>query len=570
MLGALLLGGLAFLAWRRSGPQAPGGAAAEVVRVAVLPFENRGDSADAYFADGMAEAVRAKLTSLPGMAVMARASSESYAKTSTPLETIARELGVDFLLAGTVRWARTGEGGSRVQVNPELIAIVRGRPETRWQQAFDAPVTDVFQVQGDIAAKVAGELNVHLAPQDAQQLTRRPTANLAAYDAYLKGMAVRGWDLGSVRRAAAHFREAALLDSSFAAAWANWARNLAFIAATPSVGTPALRDSVLRILARALALDSTSWDAYRARMQVAHSLTNDETEVAAALSAALARHPNNPMLTRAAGVTANINGNLDSAVVLLARAVDRDPRAGLMRRQYGEFLNHIGQDAKAREQLRFALSLAPGDFTTLKVVAQTWITAGNLDSARQTIAAALDGPDGALFGAFLATEQLQWLLSPAQQDAVLQLPASAFSGDSGGRALAFAAMYRARGDTANARRWGEEAYRLLDAGGSATGVARSTAALALAHQRRFAEAISEGKQGLMSAPAIRVKDTQLPLAAIYAMSNEPERALDALEAAVAAFPSRLIVGVAQLDPTFAPLRGNPRLAALGGNVRSEK
>src|SRR2546426_8093493 len=94
-----------------------------------------------------------------------------------------------FRSTGTVRWPKV-PAGNRVQVSPELIEVkTAGAPESRWQQPFDAAVTDVFQVQADIASKVANALNVVLGGAEQQTLAARPTENLAAYDAYLKGEA---------------------------------------------------------------------------------------------------------------------------------------------------------------------------------------------------------------------------------------------------------------------------------------------------------------------------------------------------------------------------------------------
>jgi non-specific serine/threonine protein kinase len=77
---------------------------------------------------------------------------------------------------------------SRVRVSPELVEIASGRaPTTKWQEPFDAALTDVFQVQADIAARVAGALGVALGAKQRQALATKPTANLAAYDVYLKG-----------------------------------------------------------------------------------------------------------------------------------------------------------------------------------------------------------------------------------------------------------------------------------------------------------------------------------------------------------------------------------------------
>ena len=126
----------------------------------------------------------------PGLAVIARASSNEYRKTTKAPQQIARELGADYLLTATVRWEKAGGGPSRVRVSPELIRVEPGAaPTTKWQQPFDASLTDVFQVQADIATKVASALNAALGDSVRHELAAKPTANLAAYDAYLKGEA---------------------------------------------------------------------------------------------------------------------------------------------------------------------------------------------------------------------------------------------------------------------------------------------------------------------------------------------------------------------------------------------
>jgi TolB-like protein len=170
----------AFVAWYRYSSVTAG-----TKRLAVLPFENLGAATDEYFADGMTDEVRGKLASLDDLQVTARSSAMQYKKTAgkTP-EQIGRELGVDFLLTGTVRWQGTG-GTRRVRVSPELIRVSDGT--SRWQQPFDTEMNDVFQVQADIASRVAQALDVALGATTKQQLSERPTANLAAYDAFLRG-----------------------------------------------------------------------------------------------------------------------------------------------------------------------------------------------------------------------------------------------------------------------------------------------------------------------------------------------------------------------------------------------
>src|SRR5712692_71181 len=148
-----------------------------------------------------------------------------YRKTAKSPRDIAQELGVRYLLTGTVRWAKVPAGSNRVQVSPELIEIkAAGAPESRWQQPFDAAVTDVFQVQADIASNVANALSVTLGRAEQHALAARPTENLAAYDAYLKGEAAwQAQDWPTSQRAADLYAQAVGLDSTFALAWARLA-----------------------------------------------------------------------------------------------------------------------------------------------------------------------------------------------------------------------------------------------------------------------------------------------------------------------------------------------------------
>ena len=140
-------------------------------RLAVLAFENLGDSADAYFAEGMGDEVRAKLAGLPGLEVIARGSSSQYAGSGkTPFE-IGAELGVPYLLTGTVRWDK-GPKSNRVRVSPELIDVRTG--VTRWAHPFDASFTDVFAVQADIAGQVAGALHLALTDSSRAHLSAVP------------------------------------------------------------------------------------------------------------------------------------------------------------------------------------------------------------------------------------------------------------------------------------------------------------------------------------------------------------------------------------------------------------
>src|SRR5499427_4006727 len=261
---ALLVLAAIFLA-RRPKPAATTPVAAAVKRIAVLPFENLGAPEDDYFADGIADQVRGKLTSIPGVEVIARGSSTPYKKSPKSPQEIAKELSANYLLTATVRWQKGG-ASSRVQVSPELVEIkADGPPASKWQQPFDAALTDVFQVQSDIASKVAQALGVALAAGQEKQLSEKPTQNMAAYDAFLKGNALSldRSDMASRRGGLAFYEEAVKLDPGFAQAWGRISIVNSLIYSN-SVPTKELRDAARQAAEKAVSLAPDQADGYAA------------------------------------------------------------------------------------------------------------------------------------------------------------------------------------------------------------------------------------------------------------------------------------------------------------------
>ena len=193
-----------------------------VIRLAVLPFENLGSTEDDYFVDGITDEVRGKLTNLPGLEVIARTSSNGYRKTQKNPQQIGRELDAEYLLTGAVRFAKGSDGTRRVQVSPELSLASSGA--SRWAQPFDATLTDVFQAQGEIATRVAQALDVALSAGEKRSLEAKPTQNLPAYEAYLRGeeasQSMTAVDPPSLRRSVGHYEQAVALDPRFVEAWA--------------------------------------------------------------------------------------------------------------------------------------------------------------------------------------------------------------------------------------------------------------------------------------------------------------------------------------------------------------
>jgi len=188
----------------------------------VLPFDNLGPPADDYFASGLTEEIASRLAVLHGLAVISRNSAVLYAKSQKTTRQIGKELEVDYIMAGSVRW----EGGmgptGRVRITPQLIRV---SDDTHvWSDRYERVVSDIFSVQSAIAENVARELDLAIGGSQRDAIEARPTTNLEAYQAYLRGVHDdTGADrvTGSVARSVTQsFEKAVALDPAFALAHA--------------------------------------------------------------------------------------------------------------------------------------------------------------------------------------------------------------------------------------------------------------------------------------------------------------------------------------------------------------
>jgi DNA-binding SARP family transcriptional activator/TolB-like protein len=204
-------------------PAAAAIAADTIPTLAVLPFENLGKSDDAYFADGMSEEISSRLGRLSGLKLIGRQSVKLYATTSKTPAQIGKELGVSYLLTGTVRWDRSRAGHDLVKVSPSLIRVIDGAQ--MWSEPYQSEVTGVFEIQGKVAERVAQALKLRLTEGQHETLKSRPTNNLEAYDYYLRGNALEAgtWNPAEIYRAVALYQNAVALDPGFAKAYASLA-----------------------------------------------------------------------------------------------------------------------------------------------------------------------------------------------------------------------------------------------------------------------------------------------------------------------------------------------------------
>jgi adenylate cyclase len=187
--------------------------------IAVLPFDNiSGDPKQKYFADGMVEEIITALSRFRQLLIIARTSSFSYKGRAVDVKQIGRELGVRYVLEGSVRKA-----GRRVRISGQLVETLTGTH--LWADRFEGTLDSIFDLQDQITERVVGAIAPKLEQAEIERARRKPTENLGAYDCYLRGLAAYWrFNRGDNSEALKHFRQAFKLDSNFAAAYAMAAR----------------------------------------------------------------------------------------------------------------------------------------------------------------------------------------------------------------------------------------------------------------------------------------------------------------------------------------------------------
>ena len=357
-LGVVAAAGGGVLWWRVRGPGAAAGDAHGAPRIAVLPFENlSGDPQQRYFSDGLTSEIRIQLSRNALLQIAGQTSSEQAGAGREDDRAIARALGVDFLLGGNVQKA-----GDRVKVAAELTDGATGL--SRWADSWERPLADIFAVQSEIGAAVAGALSAAIeGPAASSAALVGGTTNVAAFDAYLQGRALyeAGIDEESDRRALALFERAIALDPRYAGAHAARARALVLVG-----NLYADHDERVR-----------AYDAAEAAARTATRLAPAFAEGFSALGFALAsgkldmrgaREPfersyalapgNADVLARYATFRSNLRDHARATEVIL-RAATLDPLNPRTFRSQGDIRHNAGDDAAAIVAYRKAIELNP-------------------------------------------------------------------------------------------------------------------------------------------------------------------------------------------------------------------
>jgi TolB-like protein/tetratricopeptide (TPR) repeat protein len=551
------------------GPSEPAAAAAATgTRVAVLPFQNQGDTTDNYIVDGITDEVRGKLARVRGLTVIGSGSAAQYRGTSLSAREVARQLGAEYVLLGRVRWAGA-EGARRVQVVPELVSASTGA--TTWQQSFEAELTDVFEVQSQIAARVAGALGTQLGSQETREIARQSTTSPAAWDAFVKGRAITAVDPVARREAAIHFEQAVAIDASFAEAWGLLSFSLQRVFIN-GAREPTVAARSREAFERAIAADAENAIGHAAAAGYYTNIVPDLARADNHLATALRLAPTDPDVLSAAGRADLTAGRLDSGVERLQRARELDPRSVAIMNELQRGLLAAGRYQEAVEVGDAAIALSPSDPGVYEWLAMAHVARGDLaaaqGAARRALSNGISPP--AIAAYFAGYFEMSWLLDPETLALVGRLTPAAFDNDRAwwGQALATTYWTSARRDLARA--YADSALAPSLAQVRATPEDPSVVmlyALMLAYAGRTDEALAEARRGIALVPdqrGINRDYDRLQLIRVYLASGEYEAAIPEIERLL---EQRGMVSRnwLQLDPLFEPLRGNPKFQRMAGS-----
>ena len=198
-------------------PAAPAATKVSDKSIAVLPLANMSEDKDTgFFADGVHEDLLTNLALISELKVVSRTTMTQYRGTSKSMKQIGEELGVAYILEGSVR-----RSGNKVRVTGQLINA--RTDEHVWAKSYDRDLTDIFAIQASLSQEIASALQAAITPQAQKFIERRPTENPVAYDAFLKGRDIRNKSrtgkIGPLKQAEEQFQFAVNQDPKFAAAW---------------------------------------------------------------------------------------------------------------------------------------------------------------------------------------------------------------------------------------------------------------------------------------------------------------------------------------------------------------
>ncbi|MAE16486.1 MAG: adenylate/guanylate cyclase domain-containing protein [Deltaproteobacteria bacterium] len=288
--------------------------------IAVMPFTNMsGDPEQEYFADGITEDIITNLSLWKTFPVISRNSSFTYKGKSVNLKEVAEELGVRYIVEGSVR-----KGGSKVRITAQLIDATEDHH--LWSERWDRSLDDIFEVQDEVSSAIAALVSPAVKGQEQDRVIRKPTKNLNAWDEYLRGLAILNSD-GDLEKAKAHGYKSIELD-------------------------PRLSDAYI-LVGQCLRLG----ELYNPEKQDQREAI--ETEFHEKAKKAFELDPKNPEALIILSVSANIKRNFEQRAELMKKALAINPNHAVANHEYGLSITAFGEFEKAKQHVLKSIELNP-------------------------------------------------------------------------------------------------------------------------------------------------------------------------------------------------------------------
>lgn len=359
----------------------PDASHASGISVAVLPFRNLSANADnAYFAEGIQDEILTRLTRIGALRVISRNSTARYASVPDDLAKIARELGVDNILEGSVQ-----RSGDEARINVQLVRA--GNNANLWSETYDRKLMDVFGVESEVAKAIAASLKATLSGAELRDLDSQPTTNAQAYDQYLRGVALyrRSSETANFLGAARYLRQAVELDPGFAKAWATLAQVEAGIAYLGLDATPGLCDKAGQDAATALRLKPDLGEAHMAQGYYLYECKSDLDAAQAAFEQARFLNPGNFAVLEAMGNVERRRGALEKAVDYMQQALLLDPLNTELLGNLALTQVELRRFDQAHALADQALNVIPDDPSMVILHVYTHQAQGQLDQAQRLL-----------------------------------------------------------------------------------------------------------------------------------------------------------------------------------------
>src|SRR5438067_611579 len=359
--------------------------------IAVLPFENRSEEkANAYFADGIQDEILTRLSKIADLKVISRTSTQHYKSAPENLPEIASQLGVAHILEGSVQ-----KSGDAVRVNVQLIKAVND--SHLWADTFDRKLTDIFSVESEVAKAIAEQLRVKLTGREEQVVAAKPTDNVEAYDAYLRGLAYNLKAANSAansRSAQKYLREAVRLDPKFALGWAllSYVDARGYLTQTLQP-TVALREEARQAVETALTLDSNLGEALHAKSYYHYACLKDYDTAVRYFEQARYLLPNSSRIPESLAYVTRRRGEWDRSESYFNEAERLDPRNVDILTQHAISYYCLRRFPEALRKIDEGLNITPTDIDSLATKSAIAQAEGDLPRASALLAPLRPGAD---------------------------------------------------------------------------------------------------------------------------------------------------------------------------------